>query len=140
MTALQGADPANVLLVLTSCPRYLDRAGDSDNPLRRRYTDYESMRMDVLGKKDDVEFKAPITICDIYGPRTQDVLDAIHSVAVSGLPVGRDGWEGTLLLVLHAQRPLQLAHLQSGWGVNSAHCSLHACLLCARLLPCLCSR
>jgi hypothetical protein len=95
--------------------RYLDRAVDADNPLRRRYTDYESMRIDVLGKKDDVEFKAPITICDIYGSRTQEVLDAIHSVAVSG--PGGSSKEHCCFCTCTAT---SATHLQCGGGLNSA--------------------
>lgn len=69
---------------MLSC-RYLDAAQDLRNPLRerQRYTDYISMREDVLGKAEDVDLKAPIIICEIYGPYTVAVLGAIRAVAVS---------------------------------------------------------
>lgn len=67
--------------------RYLDAAQDPRSPLRgrewQRYTDYISMREDVLGKAEDVELKAPIIICEIYGPYTAAVLGAIRAVAMS---------------------------------------------------------
>lgn len=90
--------------------RYLDAAEDPYNPLRgehQRYTDYISMREDVLCKQEDVDLKAPIIICEIYGPFMAAVLGAIRAVAVSASAFsvhsyqvcacvcwGVGGWEG----------------------------------------------
>jgi hypothetical protein len=85
------------LLLCHVTRRYLDRA---NNPLRRRYTDYISMRGDVLGKAEDVDLKAPVVICEMYGPSTAAVLGAIRAVAVSGLHLYCSSKGGILLWYL----------------------------------------
>lgn len=62
--------------------RYLTWEQDSTNKLRH-YGSYDKMKETVLAKKDEVDLKAPIALCEMYGLQTEAVLNAIKRVRVS---------------------------------------------------------
>lgn len=62
--------------------RYLDRSDDEDD-LRKSYTDYQSLREEVLMEGEEVGYKAPLVIVDAYAEQTLEVLSAMEAVAVS---------------------------------------------------------
>lgn len=64
--------------------RYLSREADPHNDLRRLYRDgYESLKQSVMKSDDDADLKAPIVVCEVYGPDTKAVLESIKAVTVS---------------------------------------------------------